>query len=147
MERLQPTKPTSLDIEAIQTLLTNFAKGWNTHDSSKFAQVFEEDADFTNVMGIGRNGRAAIEALHAPMFKTIWAFSTLSITETKIRFIKPDVAAVDARWILDGLKDEGGNDRSSRQGLLNVVMTKKNGQWMITIMHNMDLPNSVVQNC
>jgi hypothetical protein len=27
-----------------------------------------------------------------------------------------------------------------RKGLANFVMTRSNGQWLITVMHNMDLP-------
>ncbi len=146
MEELKSTTFCS-DEKGIERLLAAFAEGWNNHDAAEFSRVFEEDADFTNVMGISKSGRSAIEALHAPLFQTIWAFSTLSITESKIRFIKPDVAAVDARWTLDGLKDQNGNDRPPRNGLLNFVMTKGNDRWMITVMHNMELPNSVAQNC
>jgi uncharacterized protein (TIGR02246 family) len=147
MEILQSKKSASLDEKDIRTLLTEFVEGWNSHEATVFSKVFEEDADFTNVMGVSKSGRPAIEALHAPLFKTIWAFSTLTITESKIRFIKPDVAAVDARWILDGLKDSNNADRPSRNGLLSFVITKKNGRWMVTVMHNMDLPNSIGQKC
>lgn len=147
METLEITQAILVDRQAIEIVVDEFANGWNTHDASVFAQVFKEDADFTNVMGVSRSGKAAIEALHEPLFKTIWAASTLTITETKIRLIKPDVAAVDARWILDGLKDMQGADRPPRNGLLNFVMTNMNGRWMITVMHNMDLPGSAAQKC
>ena len=112
-----------------------------------FSKVFEKDADFTNVMGVSRTGRTAIEDLHEPLFKTIWAFSTLTITDSKIRMIKPDVVAVDAWWDLEGLKTPDGIDCQSRNGLLNFIMTKKNNEWLIAIMHNMDLPGSKKQKC
>src|SRR5437870_3478983 len=66
----------------------------------------------------------------------------LKMTKTKIRFIKPDVAAVDAWWEMTGAKTREGKEIPLRQGLLNFVMTKEGGRWFITVMHNMDLPVS-----
>jgi uncharacterized protein (TIGR02246 family) len=134
-------------MDNIQKILNDFSHGWNLHDGKIFSEVFSEDADFTNVMGISRSGRKAIGDLHDPLFKTIWATSILTITKSRTRFIKPDVAAVDAWWDLEGLKDNNGNDRPSRNGLLNFIMTKKDDKWKITVMHNMDLPGSVEQKC
>ncbi|MEJ7831213.1 MAG: SgcJ/EcaC family oxidoreductase [Segetibacter sp.] len=135
------------DEEAIQKVLNDFAEGWNAHDVKLFSKAFVEDADFTNVMGVSRSGRTAIEELHEPLFKTIWAFSTLIITNSKFRFIKTDVAAVDAWWNLDGLKTADGIDGPARAGLLNFVMTKHGNDWVITVMHNIDLPGSQLQRC
>ncbi len=135
------------DKESIEKILKDFAEGWNVHDVKKFSKVFAEDADFTNVMGVSRHGRTAIEEMHEPLFKTIWAQSILQITKSKIRSIKPDVAAVDAWWNLDRLKSPDGGDRSPRNGLLNFVMTKYMNNWLITVMHNMDLPGSNGQKC
>lgn len=146
METL-PIKTSSSDQEAILHVLNNFIAGWNLHDVTMFAKDFDDDADFTNVLGMSRNGKAAIISLHEPLFKTIWSTSHQVITDHKIRFIKPDVAAVDARWTLTGLKDKDGLNRSPRTGLLSFIMTKNNGQWKIAVMHNMDLPASAPQKC
>jgi uncharacterized protein (TIGR02246 family) len=131
----------------LQKVLNRFADGWNLHDAKIFSEIFTEDADFTNVMGMTRHGRTAIEEIHAPGFNGIWACSTLHITKAKIRFIKPDVAAVDAWWQLIGLKKPDGSDSPARNGLLNFVLTKEKDSWLILVMHNMDLPNSSFQSC
>jgi uncharacterized protein (TIGR02246 family) len=131
----------------IQNVLNGFVEGWNTHNAKNFSKVFAEDADCTNVMGDYFKGRSAIEEKHDPLFKTIWAHSILTITKSKFRFIKPDVAAVDAWWTLERLRTPEGNDRPSRNGLLNFIMTEHRGNWLITVMHNMDLPGSKSQNC
>lgn len=135
------------DEEGIQKVLNGFTGGWNMHDAKIFSQIFTEDADFTNVMGMTRHGRTGIEEIHASGFEGIWAFSTLTITRTKIRFIKPDVAAVDAWWELIGSKKQDGSDGPARNGLLNLVMTKEKDSWLISVMHNMDLPGSLPQSC
>ncbi|MGA2015920.1 MAG: SgcJ/EcaC family oxidoreductase [Opitutaceae bacterium] len=130
------------DEEGIRKVLADFEEAWNRHDAKAFSMVFSEDADFTNVRGQGSTGRSAVEKFHATPFATFFKDTHQEIMETKIRFIKPDVAVVDARWEMTGAKSPEGQDRPLRKGLMNFVMTRENGTWFITVMHNMDLPAS-----
>jgi uncharacterized protein (TIGR02246 family) len=116
-----------------------FVDAWNQHDAKAFAAVFAEDADFTNWRGQGTSGRSKIEEFHAPLFATIFKNSHQTMTDIKIRFVRPDVAAVDVHWELTGQTDAQGNARPPRQGILNFVMAKKDGKWQIVVMHNLDL--------
>lgn len=135
------------DQAGIQKVLDGFAQGWNLHDVKIFSQVFAEDADFTNVMGMSRHGREAIEEIHEPGFKGIWANSTLIITKSKTRIITNEVAAVDAWWDLIGSRKADGSPGLPRTGLLNFIMVKDEMEWRILVMHNMDLPGSTAQSC
>lgn len=135
-------KADSMDEMEIKKVLAEQVEAWNRHDAKAFSMVFAEDADFTNVVGTSAHGRAEVEKFHAPMFATIFKDTSLKITKTKIRFIKPDVAAVDAWWEMTGAKTREGKDIPLRKGLLNFVMTKEGGKWFITVMHNMNLPAS-----
>ena len=128
------------DEKGIKQVLTAFVEAWNHHDAKAFSMVFAEDADFTNVRGMSAHGRAEVEKFHAPRFATNFKDSNQKITEIKIRFITPDVAAVDARWEMTGAKGPDGQDIPLRKGLLNFIMTRPSGQWLIMVMHNMDLP-------
>lgn len=130
------------DEQAIRGVMDGFMDAWNHHDAKAFAAQFAEDADFTNVRGIGASGRSNIEQFHAPVFATIFKNSHQKYTDIKIRFIRPDVAAVDAHWEMTGATDPAGNPGPLRQGLLNFVMTKSQGKWQIVVMHNMDLAAS-----
>ena len=137
-------KPTSsaADEEGIRRVLADFVEAWNKDDAKAFSLVFAEDADFTNVRGVSAHGRTEVEKFHAPRFATTFKDSHQKITETKIRFIKPDVAAVDARWEMTGAKSQEGQEIPLRKGLLNFVMTKDGDKWFITVMHNMNLLDS-----
>ena len=64
------------DRAAIAQAVANFVNAWNLHDAHAFAMTFTEDADFTNVAGTHANGRASVEAFHAPMFAGIFKDST-----------------------------------------------------------------------
>jgi len=127
------------DQKAIREVLAKFVDAWNKHDAHAFAAVFAEDADFSNWRGDGATGRSNIEKFHAPVFATIFKNSHQKHTDIKIRFIRPDVAAVDVRWELTGATDSQGNPRPERKGILSFVMEKDAGQWQIVVMHNLDL--------
>lgn len=130
------------DEEGIRKVLADFLEAWNKHDAKAFSMVFAEDADFTNVRGMSAHGRTEVEKFHAPRFATTFKDSHQKMTEIKIRFIRSDVAAVDARWEMTGARTQEGQDIPLRKGLLNFVMTKEGVQWFITVMHNMNLPES-----
>ena len=127
------------DEKAIPDVMDRFMDAWNRHDAHAFAAVFAEDADFTNVLGIGASGRAKIEEFHAPVFATIFKNSHQKYDDIKIRFIRDDIAAVDVHWQMTGATDPQGNPRPDRRGLLNFVMAKDAGRWQIVVMHNLDL--------
>jgi uncharacterized protein (TIGR02246 family) len=125
---------------AIEDLAAKLVEAWNRRDARALAAIFAEDADFTNVFGMLAEGRAAIEALHAPLFRTIFKDSRLSVTETRVRLIRPDVASVDVKWTMTGARDPHGNPWPEREGLLSWIATRHGGGWLIDVSHNMDLP-------
>jgi uncharacterized protein (TIGR02246 family) len=126
------------DEHALRAVMDRFMEAWNHHDAEAFAAVFSQDADFTNVRGVSATGRAKIEAFHAPVFATVFSRSHQEYTDIKMRFLRPDVAAVDVRWKMTGAMDPQGNLRD-RNGLLTFVMEKDAGRWEIVVMHNLDL--------
>src|SRR5271154_872017 len=131
---------TEKDETAIRNVVTHLMDAWNQHDVHAFALVFAETADFTNVRGMGASGRVAIEEFHAPGFQPTFKDSHLTGSVKNIRFVKPDVAAVDVLWEMTGSTDRKGTPVPLRKGLLSFVMTKQHEQWSILVMHNMDLP-------
>jgi uncharacterized protein (TIGR02246 family) len=135
-----PAAAAEPDEAAIRNVVARFVEAWNQHDAHAFSLVFSETADFTNVRGVGASGRAAIEAFHAPVFQTMFKASHQTAVVKSIRFIKPDVAAVDVLWEMTGSTDRTGVPIALRKGLLSFVMTKQADQWSILVMHNMDLP-------
>ena len=131
--------PINSEGDAIHTLVDRFVAAWNHHDAHAFAAVFAEDADFTNVIGMGASGRELIEKFHEPMFSTLFKKSHLESTDIKVRFIRPDIATVDVRGRMAGAVDREGNPWPNRNGLINFVATKQNGDWQILVLYNMEL--------
>jgi uncharacterized protein (TIGR02246 family) len=124
----------------IQLTIEQFTAAWNKHDASAFALLFTEDADFTNVFGQSFHGRAAIEAQQVPIFATMFKNSHISVKEIRVRLIHHSLASVDVSWTMSGAKDFNGNPWRNRRGLMNLIMKKVPGTWLILVMHNRDLP-------
>jgi uncharacterized protein (TIGR02246 family) len=132
------------DRAAIAQTVANFVNAWNVHDARAFAATFTEDADFTNVAGTHANGRANVEAFHAPMFATIFKDSHQTSTVRSVRFLTTDLAAIDVDCEMTGAKAPDGSPRPYRKTLINTVMQKQSGgSWLILIMHNSELTSFV----
>jgi uncharacterized protein (TIGR02246 family) len=132
------------DRVSIAQTVANFVNAWNIHDAHAFAMTFTEDADFTNVVGTHASGRANIEAFHAPMFAGIFKDSHQTAQVRSIRFLRPDLASVDVDWQMTGAKTPDGALRPQRKGLSDFVMARQSdGSWLIQVMHNAELTNSV----
>jgi uncharacterized protein (TIGR02246 family) len=134
-----PPSHSETDEEAIRAVVDRFMDAWNRHDAKAFAATFADDADFTNWRGMGASGRSKIEEIHAGIFSTIYKNSHQEYTEIKVRFVRPDVAAVDVGWRVTGATDRQGNPQSERRGLLSFVMTLGATGWQIAVMHNLDI--------
>ena len=135
----QTTPPARTEEVGIRMLVDGFTDAWNHHDAHAFAGTFAEDADFTNVRGAGAHGRAAVEEFHAPVFTTVFKNSQLTANNVQIRFLTPDLASVDIRWEMTGAVGQDGVPIPLRQGLLNWIVARQDGRWLILIMHNQDL--------
>lgn len=128
------------DRAAIQQTVTDFLNAWNKHDAHAFGMTFTENADFTNINGAHAHGRSRIEAFHAPLFAGPFAETHQTGTIRSVRFLTPDLAAVDVDWDLQGAKSADGTHPAPRKGLLNWVMARQsNGSWLIEVMHNTEL--------
>jgi uncharacterized protein (TIGR02246 family) len=124
----------------VRALLDALVAAWNAHDARAYAAPFAADAEFTNVFGLTQKGRAAIEAAHDAIFKTMFKDSRLALAETRIRFLRPDIAVVDAHWTMTGARDPEGRPWPARHGLLNQIAARGAGVWSIAVSHNMDVP-------
>ena len=135
---------TPADETAIKSLITAFMDAFKTHDPKAFGATFADDADFTNWVGLSAHGRADIETFHVPVLTVIYKNGTQKIVDTSIRFIRPDVAAVDVRVEMAGAVTPDGKPDGLRKFLMNWTVTKEaNDQWLIKVMHNtrlMDMP-------
>ena len=77
--------------------------------------VFTADADYVTFLGSHYKGREAIAASYAPLFKKLLKGSRLDTEITQLRFLKPDVALIQANAAVS----KGARRRNRRNTRVN----------------------------
>jgi uncharacterized protein (TIGR02246 family) len=123
------------DSTAIRRIIAQWIDAFNRHDAQGWAAPFTEDCDFTNVTGLTRHGRKEVEDRFKGLFAGPLKDAHRTATVRNIRFVKPDVGAVDAEWELVGSKAADGAENPMRKGMFTWVMVKQDGRWMFADFH------------
>ena len=118
------------DAAAIRQLQILQAAAWNQHDARAYANLFAEDGDAVNIVGSWWRGRPEIERKVREGFESIFAKSTLTITDVDVRFLGPSMAVAHVRWTMVGAKTPE-NVPEPRQGIQLQILTKQASGWLI----------------
>jgi uncharacterized protein (TIGR02246 family) len=87
---------TAKDEAAIMKVIEGINQSFQTRDAKLRASLFTEDGIFINAFGVQREGRAAIEEFWRDLFATgTFNQTDVKVTDLKVRFLTPDIAAVD----------------------------------------------------
>lgn len=120
----------SQDEEAIRKAQDQFAASWNQHDAAAMANLWTEDGDWIGPDGNFMQGRTKIENYLAEAHTGDWATSKNSLKVTGIRFLKPDVAVVNAEYEITGARDWFDKPIPVEKILATSVMVKQDGKWL-----------------
>jgi uncharacterized protein (TIGR02246 family) len=124
------------DEAAIRQVMAAMEDAWNRHDMSAWSAAFTEDADFVNVAGKYRKGRAEIDKLNAEQHRTTLKDTTQRYSDVRIRFLTLEIAVVHRSWRMSGYTDPAGASRPAHEGVAINVMVKDRGRWMIAAFQN-----------
>ena len=131
------TRETSAkDETVIKAVMAKFAEAWNAKDAVHLAPLFAEDCNFVDVLGRWLKGRTEIEQTHAQAFTSFLSDSQMTITDTQIRFLTPDVAVLQNTWETTAQKIPGGSYQIPDTGVWTAVTTRKGNTWQIIAFQN-----------
>jgi len=117
-----------------------FADAWNARDADALAALFEEKAEFVNVIGLWWHDRAAIRKAHAYGLERIFNASTLAVDETRVKHVRADVAVVHARMMLTGQTPVGRvREPGPRTNIFSFVVYRAREGWVCASAHNTDV--------
>jgi uncharacterized protein (TIGR02246 family) len=121
-------------------------QAWNSHDMSRFAACFAEDADFVNVRGWWWRGRGEIERNHALIHDTIFSDSNMELEPASTKEIATNVVVAHVKWRMVG-HELGGPQQTPepRAGIWTWVIRDRDGRPEIVASHNtdtMDVPST-----
>lgn len=125
------------DEDAVRKLPQAFSGAWAKHDGHELAKLMAEDVDFVTVATTYLHGRADFEKFHSRLLSGRFKDSTLSVLQTTVRFLHPDLAVVHWSWKIEGDRAFDGTLRKEpRFGMMTMVAEKKNGNWLVVVAQN-----------
>ncbi len=135
-----PSAQTKEDEAAVRALPQAFRAAFNNHDGHALAAIMAEDVDFVTVGLTWLHGRADFEKYHTRLFVGRFKENILTMLETHVRFVRPDVAVVRSSWSGQGDRNVDGSARPRRFGLMTIVAEKRNGVWLVAAAQNTNGP-------
>ena len=121
-----------------------FIEYWNQRRPDLMAELFEEDADFINVVGLWWNNRQAIFKAHDYGLKMIFKDSVLSIIKLKTKMLSEKSAVVHAKMKLEGQTPIAGEKGGTRRTVFSFIMRQdNNGIWWVVSAQNTDIVSGV----
>lgn len=127
---------TNQDERGVREVVRKLEASWNDHDMDAFGELFAENADFVNVIGMRWRSRSQIREEHRALHQNVFSKSMLTTGETTVLFPCPDVAVARSHWSLTGLMDPEGVPQPANNGVLTHVLKLQNGRWMIIVSQN-----------
>jgi len=126
--------------EELEGLVRRLEAAWNAHDAAAFAAPFADDAEFIHILGGGGTGRAAIEAGHAALFRTIYAKSEAAYGIVRTIRLGAGAAAV---LLHQHLSFEAGGAAQAIECRPTFVATRgDDGDWRIRLFQNTQIAGS-----
>jgi uncharacterized protein (TIGR02246 family) len=124
------------DDEAVRKLPQMFCDAWAKHDGHQLATIMAEDVDFMTVGAHWFHGRADFEKYHSRLLSERFKEASLTLLQTEVRFLQPDMAVVHWSWKIDGDKNFDGTPRQRRLGMMTMVAQKRNATWKVIVAQN-----------
>jgi uncharacterized protein (TIGR02246 family) len=115
------------DERVIRGMVAQAVDRLNRGDVTAFDAFWDDTADYVGVNGRLVRGKAAIQALFRQM--ATGSAGQQAVTVEQVRFVTPEVAAVDGSWTVTGAQDADGNELPPIEGRGFELVRKRSGQW------------------
>jgi uncharacterized protein (TIGR02246 family) len=130
------SSPTLHDEVAVRQLVTHLTDAWNHHDGVAFGQPFREDAEYRVIWGNKIIGRDEIAQGHHWLFTNHYAHTRLESAIESIRFLRPDVAYIEASFKLHNATMPDGSPYPFEKAIAAMTAVKEAGEWAISTFNN-----------
>ena len=125
---LAQSKGTAEEETAIRKVLADSTEAFNRHEGKLTPAAYSDEFDAVISNGVRVPGKPDL----TEGFKTALKNARKIETIQRIRFIRPDVAIVDATFEFTGTEI-----KPYPKGLQTIVLTKEAGRWVITALRTM----------
>ncbi len=122
------------DVQAAQTLLTNFEHAWHAADGAKLGNLFTGDGDLVIPTGELMHGQAKIAGFYNSVFDRGYRGSTTTARIAQVRHVSRDIIIADATWEISGAVTTAGAAKPPERGILVVVLKRVDKQWRVAAL-------------
>lgn len=128
-------------ITSPEDIPARFTEAWNERNPKKLAALFDEDAEFVNVVGIWWHNRKEIYKAHDYGLRVIFNNSRLKQGRTKVKYLSENIAVVHARFRLTNQTPLKDTQPDTRQTIFSYVVHRVDGEssWSCASAHNTDI--------
>lgn len=131
----------------VAQLIEQFQNTWNSKSVPAMADLFTEDAEFTDIMGQIARGIEQINKMHEFIFQKMMKAAVLEVDDLYIRNIGEHLLLVTGKWTTEGHTDFSGNTLPKRGGVIQIICrTTDNNNRKISLVYNTDLTQSYVES-
>jgi uncharacterized protein (TIGR02246 family) len=131
----------SQDEDSIKKVMRQWLDSFESRNADIRNVLLTEDTVFINAFGVQREGKKSVGAFWKELFATgTFDQSKLTITQEKIRFLRPEVAIVDRFEEVTGQRGpETGKSLPPRSVHLTFILTKTAEGWKVAYYRAGDL--------
>jgi uncharacterized protein (TIGR02246 family) len=127
------------DDQAVRKIVAGFEEAWNTHDMKKLANLFREDAEWVNKVGMHWRGRDEIMVAHTAYHETFFKNHSCRTDAVETRSIAPGVAVAVVTLTCEGFKAPDGRDWPKARNRLTYVLLRGTDGWKIAHGQNSEI--------
>ena len=124
------------DEKAIKDVAFKFEKAWNEHNMDAMFDLFTEDAEWVNIVGMYWVGRANVKKAHQDFHATMFKNTPLKIDEITVRKITSDTAVAVLNLSMGDFTTPSGETIKNSKDRLSLILVKQKNRWLIAHGHN-----------
>lgn len=124
------------DEEAIRAVIESTTQAFNRRDPAAWLRVATADVELITARGEVMRGAAEIERGLTALFQGRNRQARVTTLDTRIRFIRPDVALAEVTNEISGVLDASGHTLPPSRELSLRVLVNGEGAWRMTAFHN-----------
>lgn len=124
------------DRAALARIPAAFGAAWDKGDGAALGALMAPEVDFITVGATWLHGRRDFALYHTRLLAKRFAGSTMDPLETRVTFLRPDLAFVRWSWRIAGDRDFDGTLRVPRSGLMSMLAQRRAGHWLVIASQN-----------
>lgn len=122
--------------QSTRGVVSAYEAAWNRHDMSALADLFAEDAEWVNIVGMWWRGKAAVVKAHTVFHEIMFRDTPLHFTDVAVRSVAPGIAVVIGTVQVGSFATPDGRTMPASGNRLTLVVAQRQGQWQIVSGHN-----------